>query len=71
MIRIAITPVAFEAVARHAAARLGRLRAGGRRKGRAPDLGLRLLWWVGSALHGPGESYSDVILRLARLASAG
>ncbi len=66
MIRIAITPAAFEAIA--AKLPLGSV-------GYEPQLdaqGQRLIWLETSvvdrlsALRGPGESYSDVILRLAK-----
>ncbi len=65
MIRIAITPAAFEAIA--ATLPLGSV-------GYEPQLnakGERLIWLEAAvvdrlaAMRGPGESYSDVILRLA------
>jgi hypothetical protein len=67
MIRISITPAAFEAVA--ATLPLGSV-------GYEPQLdrqGQRLIWLEAAvvdrlqAMRGPGEDYSDVIMRLARL----
>ncbi len=67
MIRIAITPAAFEAIA--ATLPLGSV-------GYEPQLnakGERLIWLEAAvvdrlmAMRGPGESYSDVILRLVAL----
>ncbi len=69
MIRIAITPAAFEAIA--ATLPLGSV-------GYEPNLtskGERLIWLAAAvvdrlqAMRGPGESYSDVILRLAKASS--
>jgi len=67
LIRIAITPAAFEAIA--ATLPLGSV-------GFEPELsakGQRLIWLEAAvlerlrAMRRPGESYSDVILRLAQL----
>ena len=67
MIRIAITPAAFDVLA--ATLPIGSV-------GFEPELngnGERLIWleahWVDelAAMRGPGESYSDVILRLVEL----
>jgi hypothetical protein len=71
MIRIAITPAAFEAIA--ATLPLGSV-------GYEPQpnpKGERLIWLDSAvvdrlaALRGPGESYSDVILRLVEIEAKG
>jgi hypothetical protein len=71
LIRISITPDAFEAIA-------GTLQVGS--VGDEPKVsakGERLIWLEASALdrlravRRPGESYSDVILRLAHLEANG
>ena len=71
MIRIAITPAAFEAIA--ATRPLGSV-------GYEPQpnaKGERLIWLESpivdrlGAMRGPGESYSDVILRLAKIEAKG
>ena len=66
MVRIAISQAAFDAIA--ATLALGSVGY----ENATDDQGRRLIWllrqrwWLGSeALRGPGESYSDVILRLA------
>ena len=72
MIRIAISPAAYEAIAT-------KLPLGSVGCEHAPNAtGERLVWLEAaivdrlSAMREPGEDYSDVILRLARLeASAG
>ena len=71
LIRISITPAAFEAIA--ATLQLGSV-------GYEPELnakGERLIWLEAAfldrlrAMRRPGESYSDVILRLAQLEASG
>jgi hypothetical protein len=71
LIRISITPAAFEAIA--ATLQLGSV-------GYEPKLnakGERLIWLEAAvldrlrAMRRPGESYSDVILRLAHLEANG
>jgi hypothetical protein len=66
MIRIAITPAAFEAIA--ATLPLGSMGY----ENEINERGERLIWLDRAVverlrpLRGPGESYSDVILRIAR-----
>ena len=66
MIRIAITPAAFEAIA--ATLPLGSVGY----ENATNEKGERLIWLDPAvvnrlkAMRGPGESYSEVILRLAR-----
>jgi len=66
MIRIAISQAAFDAIARTLA--LGDVSV----ENKTNERGERLIWLDRAvvdrlrALRGPGESYSDVILRLAR-----
>ncbi len=71
MIRIAITPAAYEAIA-------ATLPLGSVGYERAPNAtGERLIWLEAAvverltAMRGPGEGYSDVILRLAHLEATG
>ena len=69
MIKIAITPAAFEAIA--ATLPLGSVGY----ENATNERGERYVWLAPSvvdrltALRGPGESYSDVILRLAKATS--
>jgi hypothetical protein len=71
MIRIAITPAAFDAIA--ATPPLGS--AG--YENEINERGERYVWLAPNvvdrlrAMRGPGESYSDVILRLAKSAAVG
>jgi hypothetical protein len=71
MVRIAITVTAFEAIAQTLP--LGSVAV----EPEANDRGERTVWleevWVDrlGAMRGPGESYSDVILRLAAADRAG
>ena len=71
MIRIAVTAAAFEAIS-------GTLPLGSVGFEREPDAnGERLIWLAPNllnrlrALRGPGESYSDVILKLVELEAKG
>ncbi len=71
MIRIAITPAAFEAIA--ATLPLGSVGY----ENATNEKGERLIWLDPAvlarlkAMRGPGESYSDVILRLAPVSDPG
>ena len=70
MIRISVTPAAFDAIA--ATLALGSLGSLGF-EATPNESGERQIWIVArvadrlAAMRGPGESYSDVILRLVKL----